>query len=582
MNYTQGLRSRKYLYPADVAQIRLTLSRRTQVVAIAAAISGIVSILAGYQVLQVIQGARALQQGANAATSAAQSFDPDQVAAAMTDLQAAADDLSERTASPTWRVLQALPVVGQGAQALAATAQATGEVAEAAQPLLQVVKAHDSSIDKAIAVLQARDEVDRLATAVDTANRQLADYRDLSLPMGLGSQLTTATDVLDQLAGATAAMQDAVGPIAAMAGLDGPKTWLVMAQNPAEARGSGGLFNAYLIVRVDRGRVAIVEAGSRKKLDREFPRDEQIPYLDTIDLDTANSWGPVLGEWASFNLPRDFPTVATLAEAGMAKRGTPVDGVIAIDPTVVQAILAGTGPVEHQGVTIDGSNAAEFFTKGLYEDFPGFNSVRKKDRLAMGLVYATVDAALKRPLDLGSLWPQISTAIADGHLKVWTKQPATQAWIQSTPLAGSLRSKADEVVISTNNGTGGKLDPYLSISTMTDAAQCASARRVTTKIRMENDVPPDLPDYVDVTLDQDGQPDPSIPKGHTLTYLTLYPPTGWELAHASVGDREAEPWDMFEAGRQGWLIPVTLLRGEVVEIAVDWQVETCPKGPPAA
>ena len=200
----------------------------------------------------------------------------------------------------------------------------------------------------------------------------------------------------------------------------------------------------------------------------------------------------------------------------------------------------------------------------------------------MGLVYATVDAALKRPLDLASMWPQIQGAIEGGHLKVWTQNPATQAWIQSTDLAGSLRDKADEVVISTNNGTGGKLDPYVTISTMTDAAACASSGRVTTKITMVNEVPSDLPDYVDVTLDQDGIPDPTVPKGNTLTYLTLYPPTGWQLASARVDQVPVEPWEMVEAGRQGWLIPVTLRRGQQAQTSVDWQASTCPKGPPAA
>ena len=60
-------------------------------------------------------------------------------------------------------------------------------------------------------------------------------------------------------------------------------------------------------------------------------------------------WGRDLGEWASFNLSADSPTTAKLAAAGMAKRGTPVDGVIAIDPYLVEALLAGTGPVEHEG-----------------------------------------------------------------------------------------------------------------------------------------------------------------------------------------------------------------------------------------
>jgi hypothetical protein len=88
-----------------------------------------------------------------------------------------------------------------------------------------------------------------------------------------------------------------------------------------------------------------------------------------VSPDSAALWGPYLRTWASFNLSGDFPEVAALAVAGMAAKGTPVDGVVALDAHVVQALLAGTGKVEHRGVTSDGSNAAAFFTKDLYAQY---------------------------------------------------------------------------------------------------------------------------------------------------------------------------------------------------------------------
>jgi hypothetical protein len=88
-----------------------------------------------------------------------------------------------------------------------------------------------------------------------------------------------------------------------------------------------------------------------------------------VSPDSAALWGPYLGTWASFNLSGDSPEVAALAVAGVAAKGTPVDGVVALDAHVVQALLAGTGKVEHRGVTSDGSNAAAFFTKDLYAQY---------------------------------------------------------------------------------------------------------------------------------------------------------------------------------------------------------------------
>ena len=52
-----------------------------------------------------------------------------------------------------------------------------------------------------------------------------------------------------------------------MLGADGPRTYLLAVQQPAEARGTGGLLGAYAVLRAEQGVVSVVEVGNRGRLE---------------------------------------------------------------------------------------------------------------------------------------------------------------------------------------------------------------------------------------------------------------------------------------------------------------------------
>ena len=510
-----------------------------------------------------------------------------QAAVDLNALAATAAELRASTQRPLWRVLEYAPFIGATARSTSAAAQAADELAGAAVPLLTHVGTQQTTVGKLMAALDSPALIEGLRAAAVQANNQLSSAPSGSLAdplgriLGISDAVDSAKQSLPNLVSALTTAAKAGDPLRSMLGEGKPTTWLVMAQNPAELRGSGGLFSAYLIVRFTNGNMQIVEAGSRKKLDGEFPNDQQIPYWQAVSPETAGTWGPALGEWASFNIAPDFPTVAKLASAGMAKRGTPVDGVIAIDPAVTAAILAGTGPVEHKGVTIDSSTAEQYFTEGLYRQFPGFADVPRKDELAMGLTYATIDAALKRPLDGAALWGAMSKAVEDGHLKVWSKNPSDQAWLETLPIADAFSQRPQDLIIGFVNGTGGKLDPYITRDVQIDTSSCPTDGTVATTIRMQNNAPKDLPPYVDVTLDQDGKPDPSAPSGFSRTYVTAYAPgttlqDSSFLKEATQDGKPIKPTYGGTSGRPNWMVPVELERGQSTQLHMVFKVTKCP------
>ena len=465
---------------------------------------------------------RSVAQDAQVVETAARAADLQGTASGMRRLADSSQELTERSGSLPWSALANVPVVGPNLEALHRTASAMAYVSEAAAPLLERVTAASSSAERIRAVVSSSDDLASLASVLQASAQDLKGIDPGSLNFGLGETVSSLQERLPSLADQARAAAEATRHLSGMVGVGSKRTWLVMLQNPAEARGTGGLFSAFARVQVEDGSWSILEASSRKDALDEI----DIPYQKVLQQRPSTLWGDNLQHWASFNLSVDFPLNAQLAAAGMAARGTPVDGVIAIDPAVLAALLAGTGPVEHQGVTINAATAEQFFLKDIYAQFSDFPDVPAKDRLTMGLLFATVSAVQDRPLDLASMAAALAPVIESGHVKVWSANPAEEQWLTTTSVGGEVPGGPGPIVaVSLNNAAGGKIDAYLktTIDYAIDSCRPASSgyQNASVTITLTNEAPDGLPDYVDFRLD-----DPSGPAGSTSMIVTVLGPVG--------------------------------------------------------
>jgi hypothetical protein len=480
----------------------------------------------------------------------------------------AADHLVATTSSWQWSLLGLVPGMSGSTVAVETLAASFGDIAASATPLAEATS-NSSSAFALLAQLPALEpHVRDLQRASRRAAASIMTIDRANLRFGVDSAVEKAAGGVEALDKATTSALDAWPSLRGLLGFDGPRTYLVMLQNPAEARGSGGLFSAFMILTLNRGAPTIREANSRKVLD-----ELRIPVPKNLDPGEIQMWGDFLTKWASFNTSPDFPTTARLAQAGMKVRGTPVNGVIAIDPFTVQAILAGTGPVEHAGVTIDATNAADFFTKGIYEDFPGFEDVDAKDGLALGLLYATVDSVLKRPLDLKALTIHLPGVIDGGHIRAWVPDPNEEAFLDQVGLAHEVAVADPNItVVALNNGTGGKLDAYVTTTVDQEIATCAfdagefvGRRRSTVTIALDNAAPRGLPDYVDVRLD-----DHAAAKGSTKILVTTFGPPGAVDESITANERPADYTSGQAFGRPYWLTQLEVPRGKTRYVTITY------------
>lgn len=525
-------------------------------------------------VRQVQQQAQTLQGALTSIAQEARSGDVAAVVAALPEAELSARALQSSTSGPIWQAATAIPLLGGTASSIATLADATGDVLASTTDLQRVLGGTEGTADLIATLPDLLSALGPIRAATLTARSSLDAIDAGGLLLDVGPAIEQAREQLSAVDDAAGALVDHGAEIESALGFDGPRTYLVMLQNPAEARGSGGLFSAFMRLTLDRGTIRIDEANSRKVLD-----EEQIPIPRDIDPGERQLWGDYLTEWASFNVSPDFPTTAMLATAGMQARGTPVDGVIAIDPATVEAILAGTGPVEHKGITIDSTNAYDFFTKGIYEDFPGFDDVEAKDDLALGLLYATVDSVLNRPLDLPGLTSGLQASATEGHIRAWLPSVTEEAWLAELGLAHDLATLAPNAQLAfINNATGGKVDAYVTTGLEIDQRLCRAVdeegngiTQQTSTVTVTNDAPAVLPEYVDVRLDDETAPD-----GSTRLLTTLVGPKGATEVSANGAGDFSNVRQVILQGRPTWTADLDLPRGESRTLEV---VMTTPQAP---
>jgi len=138
---------------------------------------------------------------------------------------------------------------------------------------------------------------------------------------------------------------------------EGPKSYLVLAQNEDELRPTGGFITAVGTLLVDNGRISDLTFDNSTSLDNWSKPYPAAPwqlqqYMDTSVLVLRDS-----------NWYTDYPTAALYAETLYTyAKAHAVDGVIAFDQQFLVETLGVVGPIKLEGVAepIDSSNVIAF------------------------------------------------------------------------------------------------------------------------------------------------------------------------------------------------------------------------------
>jgi len=170
----------------------------------------------------------------------------------------------------------------------------------------------------------------------------------------LSQQAGLLTDNLDNFVAAGTKFQEILG-------LSRDKRYLLVFQNNAEIRASGGFLGSYALVDIRDGRIRNLEVPGGGSYDTEGGMKVNVAAPEPLWLVS-----PLWHFWDANWWP-DWPTTAQNLMWFYEKSGGPsVDGVISVTPTVVERLLEITGPVDltkEYGLIIDKDNFWETVQK---------------------------------------------------------------------------------------------------------------------------------------------------------------------------------------------------------------------------
>ena len=316
------------------------------------------------QATQVLQDVKSIQTaiGENDYAAAAQSA---QQASELTG------SIAGELSSPLWMVASIIPVYGQDISGMRDLMTALDDAFdEGLVPLTKTLEANppDSliSADRRINVAAVTQLLDAVQDAAPSMQK-CADVAE-SLPEMHIDQLKSVVDpAKEKLTTINATFQKAaaLAPVAGpVLGANGNRTYLIVAQNSAELRSSGGFPGSMGTLEIRDGEIILNDFS--KVYD--VLTDTNPSSVSITDDEYA-----LLGA-ASKDCPRDagidpdFTRVASIWAASYEERNVAhLDGVISITPSVVQDILAIVGPVTlSDGTELTGSNATKVLQSDIY------------------------------------------------------------------------------------------------------------------------------------------------------------------------------------------------------------------------
>jgi hypothetical protein len=302
--------------------------------------------------------------------------------------------------------------------------------------------------------------------------------------------------LLDQALTGVDALDRTARLMPAMLGADGPRDYLLLLQNSAELRSTGGISGAMALLHTDNGAFSLTQQASTS----DFPTfAESVLPLPT---DTRALYGENTGRYLQdINFTPRFELSGQLAREMWRQRfGVAPDGVIAVDPVVLSYVLAATGPVTlASGDTLTSENATTILLKDVYERYPGQDG---QNAFFADTTLKVFQALSRETVDPLALVKALARAGTEHRLLIWSSHADDQQILAGTILTGALPVTTADVQrfgVYFNDTTGGKMAPYLDIRMAAGQMVCRNdgLPNYEVQVTLANTVPVGavLPDY---------------------------------------------------------------------------------------
>jgi hypothetical protein len=346
--------------------------------------------------------------------------------------------------------------------------------------------------------------------------------------------------------------------IRTMLGSQGTRNYLLVFEDDAEIRPTGGgLPGSLAVLTADHGRIGFTT----------FEPDSFLVGLPSSDLNLGPDFDDLYqGARTHFqdaNASPHFPYAAEYwAQIWARKTGTPINGVLSLDPTTLSYLLRASGPVTTpDGTEATAGNVVALTQRTLFHKFPTKAQSAARRQFLVGLSKAIANHLLDLRSGFGAFAHALTRPVDQHRLLFWSRDPGVESWVASGQLGGTMPDDdRPYVAVTLNNDSQSKLDYYLHASFDYTSTCQGSVRNVTATVTLHNDAPANLPQYV---LGQSAS-------GNENLYVGVYASQGAKFG--KVTDHGRLPFNIrgTDRGHPVYLVYATVRRDESDVIVYHW------------
>ncbi len=300
----------------------------------------------------------------------------------------------------------------------------------------------------------------------------------------------------------------------------GPRKYLIVFQNNQEMRATGGFIGSYGLLETNAGKI------EKLKVEGIYNPDGQL----RVNVVPPRPIQKVSATWTTHdaNWWPDFPKSAQKIAWFYEKTGGPTtDGVIAITPTVLEKMLAVTGPIEmpEYNVTITDKNFTKVIQKQVEEDYDKEENKPKKILADLTPKLFAKFFDLKNPKQMAEAVKVLLNALEEKHILLYfTDQEAEKTVITQRWAGKILNTEKDYLAVINTNINGYKTDGVID-------------EIINHQAKIETDG--SVTDTVTITRKhRGGNTDYEWWNKVNSDYMRVYVPKGSELISASGQTRE--------------------------------------------
>jgi hypothetical protein len=494
----------------------------------------------------------------------------------VTELQEHTSRAREAATDPIWTTAGALPWFGANFQATSEIATSADDVARlGAAPLVATFRTLDwksllpgqQGLDLE-PLVAAQPKLASAAQAVRHSSDRLNGINADALMPQISIPLVHAREQLSGLRDGLDSAADAASVLPAMMGEQSSRRYLLLIQNNAESRATGGIPGALAVLNVAKGKLSLDSQTSASAMGAFNP-------VISVDPEQSSIFSARLGKFMQdVNLTPDFPTAAQTAETmWKTETGEQLDGVLSIDPVALSYILEATGPVRINDLQIQevsqGNLPTELTSKNvvptlLSEVYSKISEPELQDVYFAGVAQEVFTKLSTGTADTKKLIDGLTRGASERRVLMWSSSKEEEAIISEYPLGGSITGSGispAQFGVYFNDGTGAKMDYHVK-RTVQLIEQCPTSGYSEVKVRITstNTAPKDaatsLPAYVT------GGGAFGVPAGNVQTNVIAYGPVQSNVETALVAGKKTGFASQRHSGRPVGSVTVRLTPGE--------------------